>query len=321
MKRFIRITQEAVYGTYASGGTAINIRLSGNNAFTPMTDPEFWSVMDGSGLSEQVLFGSETSALGATLTTELTYSQAQFLLGWGLTRINGAQTAPWTTAELPNDLASCTIDFAWSQFDVTTMKRKRFTGCKVASVGLAGARGPGDGAKMMLTMAILGSTPQGNSFDASSDPTAVAFPEPALTVFPTDIVTFQHLRGGFSVATVSRTNFESINVSVNNNMNPYFDESRFANAMRLGGRSVTVGSRMRLKSTVDDRATYEQAAAQALSLTWAGGGHTIVLNLQSRNLINPYKEDLPLDREVYYPLTYNGHLDQTAGAMLALTVT
>ena len=101
MQRFLRITEEAQFGVYNSGGSSIYIRLSGDNAFLPMTDPEWFSVMDGSGLGIPVIYGSATSSNTATLTTELTYSQAGFLLQWGLQRINTGQSTPWTTTDSP----------------------------------------------------------------------------------------------------------------------------------------------------------------------------------------------------------------------------
>ena len=280
-----------------------------------MTDNEWWEVIDGSGLAEPVLFGTQTAALAATLTTEVTYTQASFLIGWALQRINTGQTAPWTTTELPNDLASCTIDFAWSQFDTTTMKTKRYLGCKPGGLTLTGSR---DAPKLMMTMPIIGSTPQGNPYDSSVDPTLT---EPALTVFPTDVAVFQHLKGNFTIAGASRSNFENVTVTVNNTLVPYFDESRYANAIRLGSRRSTITTRFRLKSTVSDRVTYETATPQAAELTWNNGTHSIVLNYNSQNQINTYKEDIPLDREVYYAYGLAGHLDQTAGGMLTASFT
>lgn len=318
MKRFLRLTQEAVFGTYNAAGTSIHVRLSSANAFTPMTDPEFWEVLDGSGLGVAALTGSETQALTATLTTEVTYTQAQFLLGWACQRINAGQTTPWVTSELPNDLASCTADFAWSQFDVTTLKRKRYLGAKVGSLGLTCAR---DNPKLMATLGLIASTPQGNGFDASSDPTSVVFPEPALTVYPSDVAVFQHMRGNVTVAAAVRTNFENWSLTIQNTMNAYFDESRFANALRLGGRRVNATTRMRLKSAVDERATYEAATVQACQLKWGNGVNSITINMGPRNYITPFKEDVPLDREVYYGATYKNYLDPATATDIAISFT
>lgn len=316
MQRFLRITEEAQFGVFNNSGNSIYIRLSGDNGFQPMTDPEFWTVMDGSGLSVPALFGSETSSNTSTLTTELTYTQAAILLGWALQRINTAQTTPWVTTELPNDLASCTLDFAWSQFDTTVMKTKRYLGCKVGSLTLSGAK---DSPKMMATMALVASTPQGNSFDSSSDPTLIA---PALSVYPTDVVVFQNLAHNVQIATVGRSNFENFSLSVQNVLVPYWDESRYPNAIRLGGRAVSFSSRFRLKSTVSDRNTYEQHTQQSAVYQFinAAATHNVTFNFNGNGYISSYKEDLPLNREVYYDYTYSSYLDATAGSDLSISV-
>jgi hypothetical protein len=317
MQRFLRITEEAVFGTYNTGGTPIYVRLSGDNAFLPMTDPEFWTVMDGSGLGVPVCYGSATSSNTSTLTTEVTYSQAAILLGWAIQRINGAQTVPWTTSELPNDLASVTLDFAWSQFDTIALKTKRYLGAKVGSLTLSCSK---EQPKLMMSLGLVASTPQGNSFDASLDPVLTP---PALTVYPCDVTIFQNLKSNITIASVARSNLENFNLSIQNTLVPYWDESRYPNAIRLGGRTVTASAKWRLKSTVDDRSTYEQATKQAALFEFqnAAKTHSITFDFQTNGYISKYKEDSPLSREVYYDWTFTSNLDPAAGSDLTLTVT
>src|SRR5438270_7971347 len=124
MKRFLTLTQEGVFGTFhSSSPVQIHIRLDQTDSFKVMTTPEFWQIMSGSGFAVPALFGSETTGLAATLQCPLCYSQASFLLGLGLPRINAGQTAPWVTTELAGDLASATADFGWTNFD-GTIRRK-----------------------------------------------------------------------------------------------------------------------------------------------------------------------------------------------------
>jgi hypothetical protein len=316
MQRFLRITEEAVFGTYNAAGTNIYVRLSGDNAFLPMTDPDWYSVMDGSGLGVPVIYGSATSSNTATLTTELTYTQASFLLPWAMQRINTGQTVPWPTGELPNDLASCTIDFAWSQFDTVVLKTKRYLGVKCAACGLSGAK---DQPKMMLTLSLVGSTPQGNTFDGSSDPGLTA---PALTVYPTDVVRFQDLKGNMTINSVSRNNFENFGFSCQNVLVPYWDESRYPNAIRLGGRAITSSIKWRLKSTVLDRTAYESAAEQSAQFEFinAAATHSVTMNFNNNGYISKYREDSPIQRESYYDYNFASYLDQAAGTDMTLTV-
>jgi Phage tail tube protein len=320
MKRFLTITQEAAFGTYNGAGTAINIRLSSAGAFSPMEKPDFYTVMDGSGLGVQVLAGSQTVTLAGTLTTELTYSQAAFLLGWSCTRINAGQTLPWVTTELPNDLPSCTIDYARSYMDNAAFHTKRYLGCKVASLGLSGSK---DSPKLMATIGIVASTVQGNQFDASSDPVITA---PALTTYPTDLAVFQQCRGTVTIRNVSRSNFDSFNLTLTNKVKPYWDESRYANAIRLGGRSFTVSSRFRKKSTIDDWTPLFGVTSQIATTSWvftggAGGAHTITFGANAQSYISSLDEESPIDEEHYYTLSIMNQLDQSAAGDFTMVVT
>jgi Phage tail tube protein len=312
--RYLRLTEEAAYGTFPGSPVSIYPRLSGPNAFVHMTNPDFFEVMDGSGLNVPVLAGTATTAVSGQLTTELTYTQAAILLGAGCTRINAGQTAPWTTTELPNDLASFAADFAYQPFDSTTYQKKRFLGCKANSVKLTGSK---DQPKMMLSMGITGSTPQGNSYDASSDPT---FSNQALSSYPTDVVLFQHLKSGFTAFGGSVTNFDSVSIEFQNLLKPYWDEGRFCNALRLGGRRITVNANLRLKSAGSDRTRYENNTKGALQLVFTNGTNTITFNFESQCYLKPIREDFPLTEETYYQATYNVLLDQSAGTDFALTV-
>lgn len=303
--RFLYITQEAAFGTYNGSGEAINPWLSGSNAFAYPVKPNFWEVMDGSGLNIPALSGTSTTGVSGSLTTELTYSQAEFLLGWGATRINSGQTAPWTTTELPNDLASCTCDFAYQPFDSATFKKPRFLGMKVSNMRLSGGT---DSPKMMLNLGLVGGSQSTHTQTA-----------PAYTAYPTDVVLFRHLSGGFEALGAARTNFDSISITWQNVMKPYFDESQYANAVRLGGRRITVETRFRLKSTGTDRTAYEAGTQGTLELVFTNGTNTITLDFKGKALINPLNEDFPLQEETYYSATMNILLDASASGDYSLT--
>lgn len=308
MKRFLTITQEAAFGTYHSvSPVAINIRLDTPDSFKVMTVPEFWTIMSGSGFAVPALFGTQTTGLAATLRTPLDYAQASFLLGWALTRINAGQTTPWTTTEIAGDLASCTCDYGWSYVD-GTFRTKRFLGTKVATLRLTGSR---SSPVVYLELGLVASTPQGNTYDSSVDPTLSV---PADSTFPTTPVLFEHLRGGLTINNVARSNFQSIGLSVQNRLKAYFDESRFANLIRLNGRSTTLTGNSRLKATPDDRTSYESAAtlASANTAVFTNGTHTITFTLNAQNYFSSINEHFPLDEEIYYDWSVQNLLDTAA---------
>lgn len=309
-RRFLRITQEAAFGTYNAVGTSIIIRLNGGNAFRPATKPTLWQIADSSGQNIPALVGSNVSAVGGQLVTQLYAAQAQFLLGWATTRINAGGTTPWTTSELPYDLPSCTIDFGYTRSD-GTITRKRYLGCKVASGSIACSA---DSPVAILTLGIVGSTPQGNTFDSSADPDATAFPEPAITAYPTDPYVFQHTKGFMTVAS-SRTLFDRLNISWQNAMKAYYDESRFANAIKMNGRTMKWSTRLRLKASPNDRAsTYEIMAASAGSVKFDNGTNTCKLDFAGKNYMEDLQEDMPQDEEYYYDLSLFAAMDTSVAA-------
>lgn len=308
MKRFLTITQEAAFGVYhVASPVAINLRLDTPDSFRVMTVPEFWTIMSGSGFAVPALYGTQTTGLAATLRTPLDYAQASFLLGWSFTRINAGQTAPWTTTEIAGDLASCTCDYGWTNVD-GTLRTKRFLGTKVATARLTGSR---SSPVVYLELGLVASTPQGNTFDSSPDPTLSA---PADSTFPTTPVLFQHARGGLTINNVAHTNFQSLTLNVQNRLKAYFDESRFANLIRMNGRGTTLSGNSRLKASPDDRAAYESATtlASANTLVFANGTHTITFTLNAQNYFSSINEHFPLDEEIYYDWTVQNQLDPAA---------
>ncbi len=308
MKRWLRLSQEGVFGTFhTSSPVQIWPRLSSADSFKVMTTPEFWTIMSGSGFAVEALVGTQTTGLAATLTCPLCYAEASFLLGGALTRINSGQTAPWVTTEIAGDLASFTADYAWTNVD-GTIRRKRFLGCKIVTVELSGSR---DSQVVMGTFGIIGSTPQGNSFDASSDPDGTVLPEPADSVFSTDPVLFEHARSGLHINNVARSNFQSLSFSCQSKCKAYFDESRFANLIRMNGRTVTLSGNSRLKATPDDRALYEAATnlIDVNTLVFTNGTHTITLDFQGANYFTSIGEAFPLDEEIYFSWAVKNQLD------------
>lgn len=313
MKRFLRLTKEQAYGVFdLTSPVQINIRLDQPDSFRVMTSPEIWQIMSGSGFAVPALNGTEVTGLACTLQTPLLYTHAPFLLDSACTRINAGQTLPWVTTELAGDLPSFSADFAWTNFD-GTIRRKRFLGIKVATMGLSGSR---DSPVMRLSLGLIGSTPQGNSYDGSSDPSSGELPEPADSTFATNPVLFEHLRGGVTINNAARTNFQSISISVQNKIKAYFDEFRFANAIRLGGRTVTVSGTSRLKASPDERALYEANTnlASANTLVFTNAVNTITLAFLNHNYYSSMEESLPLDEEIYFNWTMQNALDaaQTA---------
>lgn len=146
---------------------------------------------------------------------------------------------------------------------------------------------------------------------------------PADSVFPTETVLFQHLKGGLTLNNVARSNFQSLNVNVTNRIRPYFDESRFANLIRFNGRTTTIGGVSRLKATPDDRTAYESNTTfgSTNAVEFNSGSHTITFTLNAQNYLSSIGEEFPIDEEVYYAWTLQNLLDTAATTDFTFAVT
>lgn len=314
--QYLRVTEEAAFGVYNAAGVAVYPRLSSAGAFGRMEKPEFWTIMDGSGLGVQALSGTQTMALEGNLVTELGPTLAAVMMPWACTRINAAQTVPWTTTEVKNDLASMTFDYLVTDFSRNDV-RIRNLGGKCSSLGLTCSR---DQPKLTATFGIMASTPQPNGFDSSTAPTALDFPEGDCASAPQDCYLFQQMAGQVTVLGAARTNFDSFSMQLTNNLKPYFDENHFANAIRLGGRSLVVNLRCRLKATPDDWASYKQGTVGTSSFEFVNGTHSLTIAMGAKCYINQIDQESPIDAEPYYTITLVNQLDPATCTDFSVTV-
>lgn len=318
MKRFLRLTKEAAFATYASGGDTCFPRLSESNSVGIMQAPEFYTIRDGSGLNVQAMAGTATTRVGGQIATEIGPTVAPFLVGWSCVRINTAQTAPWTTTEMPNDLASITADLGRAKFNSATPKRTKYRGVKCSQASFSCSK---ESPKLMGSFTCMGSVYDGNPFTSSADPTALEFPEPACSDQPWDVYLFQQLKGKVTIQGEARTNFESFSLQVTNQLVAYWDEDRFANAIRCVGRTVTATVRLRDKTTPDDWDDYLQGTTGAASFEFVSGTDSLKFDLKGNCYISQIDQDLPIDAEPYYTATITGQLDPATCVDFAATYT
>lgn len=320
-REFLRITKESSYGTKKASPTAgvdvIVIRLAEGNSFTMRPKPRMTRVMYGGGLAIPALTVAGETGVAGTLQTKLCYSQALFLLNWGFTRINAGQTSPWTTTEPVGDLASVTIDHAIQRSD-GTYKRKSYPGCKVAKPKIEGSR---EAQIVGLNYDVIAQKVVGNTFDASTDPDATAFPAPAETDYPLDVVMFQHSAAGLKIDNggTARTGYESFSVEADNKLDARAYESRWLQFCRFLGRESKLMAKLALKASPDDRAAYEILTAQAVSLALTNGVNTITLDYKGNNVLDDVADDLPLDKLYEQGLTIFNQFEQSSATDLAFT--
>src|SRR5271165_2382246 len=169
----VPVSSPVVYPT--ASASAFYVRLDGANVFTMRPRPVMVAVPYGGGVAIDAFRVSDKIECKGRLVTKLYAGPlSQFLLQWGGQQINSGQTSPWTTTEPAGDLASVSCYHAITRSD-GTIKRRVYLGTKVDGFDVDVSE---DGTIATLSMDLSASTPQGNQFDSSTDPTAGTFPAP-----------------------------------------------------------------------------------------------------------------------------------------------
>jgi hypothetical protein len=307
-------TQATTYGL--ANAQAYYMRLPGDNQFTMRPRPITVKTSYGGGVAINAYTISDKLECKGQLTTPLSISQAPFLLSWAGVQITSG-TAPWTTTEPNGDLASCSIYHGIIEFD-GTVKRRVYLGCKVDSWSIACSEAS---TIATLTLQISGSTPQGNQFDSSSDPTSGTFPAPTDANLPIDPYEWIHTGGVITIGGGARAAITELTISSQNTLARSFYNNRFLAFLRWMGRNTTVASRLQYVHTPDDRTAYEGVSSLAASVAFNNGTHGFVMNLHANNVYDPFEDDLKLADTYWQTNTSGNQWDGTAGADFGLTFT
>ena len=324
-RQFLYLVQESAYKTPVAtpivcptaSANAFYLRLDGANTFTMRPRPVMVAVPYGGGVAIDAFRVSDKIECKGRLVTKL-YAGAlsQFLLQWGGQQINTAQTSPWTTTEPAGDLASVSCYHAITRSD-GSIKRRVYLGCKVDGWNVGVSE---DSTIATLSLDISGSTPQGNQFDLSTDPTAATFPPPTDPQLPTNPYVFIHASGGLTIGS-ARTQFQSLKLASKNVIARRFWANRFVNLMRWVGRSTTLEAVNFYAPTPDDRTSYEGLTTETTSFALNNGTHSITFNMNTASVISQFEDQLPLNDLYTQTMTITNQWDSTAGSDLALAFT
>jgi hypothetical protein len=298
------------YGTGTRSSTGYFIRLDEGNAFTMRARPQTVEIPYGGGLAIGAYRVSDKTELRGNLRCKLTTNLAPFLMSWATTRIDATQAQPWPTTIPAGDLASCSIYHAIMRSD-GTFKRRLYRGCKVDSWALDISS---DSQVGTLNLAVSGSTPQGNPYDGSVDPDASQFPAPATNHLPRDPYLFSHSAAGVFVNNALRRNITQLTLTGTNTLARNFFNQRYLGSLTFTGRDTTAAMRLEYAATPDDRATYEGTLPFGttpipVNITLNDGVHTMEIQLNTNNVIDPLDEDLALDDLYFQSSTHNNLWD------------
>lgn len=319
-REFLYIVQESAYKTPLAspvvGTSSIYIRLDGSNAMKGRPKPITAKVPYGGGLAVNAFTISDKLQTKFTISTLLYASQANFLLQWAGSRINAGQTTPWTTTEPAGDLASCAVYHAIQRSD-GSYKRRVYLGTKVDSWSFEVGE---DSTDARLTLSCTASTPQGNQFDSSTDPTALVFPAPTDAQLPTDPFLFIHSSGLLTIGT-ARAQCSRVKIESKNKFGGKYFANRFLQLYRWLGRETSFEADNLYAATPDDRTAFEGLTAQSVSFELNNTTHTATFTLNAQNVFDSLEDDLKLDDLYFENSSIANQWDNTAGSDLTIATT
>jgi Phage tail tube protein len=291
------------------GTDMIYIRLADGNAFKMRAKPVIQKVSYGGGFAVAAEAISDHYAVEGTLDTLLYPAQAQLLLDWATTRINSAQTSPWTTTEVPGDLASCTVYHAIRQ-STGAYNLKQFSGVKVTSAKIDVSR---EATIAKLSLGLMGSKQVGFGTE-TGDPTSTPFPAPAETSYPTGPYTFAMTAGQLSIGGSTRTGYASLGIDIKNAIDGQWFETSFRQVLQFLGRESQLSTKLFYKPSPNDGITFESLTAQAAEVTFQNGvtGQNLTINFNGQNTISDLPYDLPLDKVYMIDMTLDNRFDPSA---------
>jgi hypothetical protein len=305
-------TTSTTYGL--ANAQAYYCRLDGGNAFTMRPRPVIVKTPYGGGKAITAYAVSDKIECKGKLTMKLSVSQAPFWLSWAGVNINSGQTTPWVTTEPAGDLTSVSLYHAITM-DSGTVKRRVYLGCKVTDWQLTVSE---QSTVCTLSLGIIGSTPQGNQFDSSSDPNSTVFPAAADNNYPVDPYLFIHSAGHVTIGGQARTKYTDLSINCTNAIDYKWYSSRFVQAIRWFGRDTTAAMKVLYSTSPDDRTTYEGLTSETASIELTNGTHSVTMNLNAQNIYNPFEEDLPLDKIYMFNQTSANMWDASAGSDFTL---
>ncbi len=322
-REYLWLVQESSFGVPATPTTGTNawyIRLDGSNAFSMTSDPIIQNVMYGGGRNTPAFGVADQFESKGALKTKL-YAGAfgKFLLDWGLTPINTGRTAPWTTTDssalMPvGDLPSVSCYHAIELNDGTYDLRLH-NGVKVTGGTISTSR---SSPIAEITLNLQGIRDDLDAAGTLAYPDATEFPAPAEANYPSNPYLFSHTSANLKIA-ATVTQYDSLQFSWTNSMDPKWFESKYVLMNRFLGRSSTLQVAAHLKASPNRRTAFQALTLQDTEFAFDNGVYKLKVDMNTANLISKLPYDLPIDKVYEQSITVQNYWDAAVPGDIVVT--
>lgn len=240
-----------------------------------------------------------------------------FLINLALQRITSAPL-PWTTTEPVGDLASASLYKYWVTRASATPVRKRYPGCKVQTLTISASR---QDPLVRFNATLVAQKEIGNTVDSSSDPDATEFPAPTDAQLPTGSYLFSHSSSNLSVGGSAVTNYLSVELKVENDLDVLHFETKYPSVVAFTGRRISCTFTRLLSSSPNYRNFFQGITDKATYLKFDNGSNSFKVDMGDSCHITAYATSLGLGKEFLETITLRARYNTSANTDCALTFT
>lgn len=304
-RELLRLTREVDYGVFDAAALEANkvtLDIQEDNGWTVRENPEFWRIKSAASNNQDVLVGSDISNVGGDLKLYMRGSYSQFLIDLATNLIGSAC----------KDLGSFTADYGTFTEDGTcTAAYTRYLGCKFGSLRMT-CDNTNQGQLLKGAFGVVAKE--------TAPITVTDFPIPLPADYDNDKpFSLRDTSGAILVDTLPRDP-ESLDIAVENVLNPYRGNSKYISMLRANGRTSKTTMRGLYLNNAD-RVAYQGIAPKALKITFTNATHKMVWDFGAHNLITMIADDFKMSDYNRQTLTIDNFLDGPGGTDFTVAVT
>ncbi len=296
-REYLRVTPEAVPGTFDAGGTSILIDIDNANSYTVRKTPIRQTLRTAGSFNRRVATFSKKYALTGNLTWNVRGTQTALLAAWCM-----------PTA---NVLKSYTIDH------VSVLEDSGLTHVYTRDAGMYVQQAQFSASEsdqwFKATLGLVGMV--------QSVITAANFGEPAVTDYPTDnFLTFEDASGGLTLHSATRVDLDSIQITIKHILDVKYFVAATPQKIKWCGSDVDWTSKISYAAAIP-RTDFEAITGVIGAVTFNNGAHTHVFTMNGKNFFGSITDSLDMSKVFLQDINMECFLDTSAAADLTLTAT
>ncbi len=296
-REYLRVTPEAVPGTFDAAGTAIILDIDNANSYTVRKTPIRQTLRTAGSFNRRVATFSKKYSLTGNLTWNVRGTQAALLAAWCVPTANVLKSY---TIDHVSVLEDSGLTHIYTRDQGMYVQQAQFSAGESdqwfkATLGLVG-----------MSVATI---------------TAGAFAEPAVTDYPTDdFLTFESGAAGLTLHAATRVDMDSFQITLKNILDVKYFVAATPQKIKWCGSDVDWTAKLSYLASVP-RADFEAVTGVTGAITFDNGTHTLVMAMHTKNFYASITDNLDMSKVFLQDINMECFLDTAAATDFTLTAT